>query len=217
VTQAGTAPNLTYTIVFTGTGLTLNPATMTVTNNTFAPGTVTPATVTDFTFTSLVSNLTKNANGFVASRLVLGAANTYTGVTTVKRRVLQITNAAGLGLANATEGQGTIVNQGAALELNAVSLNGEHLQLVTNNFQGGLYDAPSFTAVHRRASTACSARANCGRSAAAARSPGTSTSAARTGPPGYVAIGVDAGSKSDRGRRHLRGRAAATRASRTIW
>src|SRR5262249_26405749 len=146
VTQAGTAPNLTYTITFFN--LAANPATLTVTNNTMTPGTVTPATTVDLSAPAPTDAITKtNAAGATASRMVLSGSNTYSGVVTVNGGFLQAAGNAALGAANAGEGLGTVINQGGVLELSAVSVSGEHMQLVTNNFQPGLYDTPGLFTV----------------------------------------------------------------------
>src|SRR5207244_4260122 len=81
------------------------------------------------------------------SRMIASGSNTYTGVTTVTSGFYRITNNSALGVANAAEGLGTIVQQAAVLELQNVALTGEHLQLQTSNFQPGLYDTPGLFTV----------------------------------------------------------------------
>lgn len=105
---------------------------------------------------TFTGGLTKqNAGGAVASRLVLSGNNTYGGATLVSGGFLQAIGNAALGTANAAEGLGTNVANGAVLELNAVNLTGENLNLNTGSGANslGLYDTPGLLTVAQPAGT----------------------------------------------------------------
>jgi autotransporter-associated beta strand protein len=64
-------------------------------------------------------------------RLHLSGANTYAGTTTVNDGTLALFNPSGLG----SPGQGTVVNLGASLSVNGVTVNGEPVTLAGGTFE----------------------------------------------------------------------------------
>lgn len=92
-------------------------------------------TAGDLTISSTVVDNT-SATAFVKAgqgRVILGGANTYTGLTTVAEGALRVTNASGLG----TGAAGTTVSGGAALELVAVAVAGEAITLAGDGIASG--------------------------------------------------------------------------------
>ena len=84
--------------------------------------------------------LTKQGTG----TLILSAANTYTGTTTVSAGVLRITNAQALGSGDGTAATGTIVQSGARLELaGGITVSNEALTIAGagGNYVGALQSA----------------------------------------------------------------------------
>ncbi len=65
-----------------------------------------------------------------AGTLILSGANTYNGVTTVSSGILRISNASALGFADGTSSTGTVVADGARLELaGGITVSGEALTI----------------------------------------------------------------------------------------
>jgi fibronectin-binding autotransporter adhesin len=128
----------------TGTGLSSNGALISSTGNATYAGAVTLGNAAvsiggagNTNLTGIVSSagtattLTKVGTG----TLTLSGANTYSGNTTVSAGTLQLNNTAALG--NTATGNGTIVNSGATLDLNGITLAGAEQLTLTGTGVGG--------------------------------------------------------------------------------
>ena len=75
--------------------------------------------------------------------MVLSGTNTYTGVTTISGGIVRVTNNAGLGAVNPTDGTGTnVIGADSLLELAGVTI-GDALRLEHNNTMDGIDDQPA--------------------------------------------------------------------------